>query len=506
MKTREPRLAGIAAAITFTLVSVASIPAPARAQDTPLAQVLPDLILRDIVLDSAPIVFSTGTLVHTAHFSPIEADDPNNPAVAVVQAFNSQMATQFATFPLGSSTGGFTYVFDETLGTFRRSSNNFGPSFAERALTIGRRKLSVGFNYQRTAYDTFEGETLDNGSIKFYLRHNDCCTGSATAPLQFVPSGTRLNPPFEGDLVEAALTLNATTHTVAMFANYGVSDWLDVGVAVPFIRVNLDASVQARFLRLVTGAPADAPITPQQRRDALNTHTFEIDNPNATRIVRHDGHAAGLGDIVLRTKYHFLRLQGGGLGAAVDLRLPTGDESDLLGTGGVQAKFLLIMSNERGPFSPHVNIGYTAASGDVAGSFLGLTAAAIPDEINYSGGATFVAGPRLTLNGDIIGRTLRGAGRLKVVSKSFEYNEPTPFFTGVPGPGECAGFVGLTCKTTSLDEFDPRRGNLTLLLGSAGAKFNPIGNLLITGSILFPLTHAGLRSRVTTVVGVDYAF
>ena len=139
MKTREPRLAGIAAAITFTLVSVASIPAPARAQDTPLAQVLPDLILRDIVLDSAPIVFSTGTLVHTAHFSPIEANDPNNPAVAVVQAFNSQMATQFATFPLGSSTGGFTYVFDETLGTFRRSSNNFGPSFAERALTIGRR-------------------------------------------------------------------------------------------------------------------------------------------------------------------------------------------------------------------------------------------------------------------------------------------------------------------------------------------------------------------------------
>ena len=117
-----------------------------------------------------------------------------------------------------------------------------------------------------------------------------------------------------------------------------------------------------------------------------------------------------------------------------------------------------------------------------------------------------MAGPRLTLNGDIIGRTLRGAGRLQVVSKSFEYNEPTPFFTGMPGPGECAGFVGFTCKATSLDEFDPRRGNLTLLLGSAGAKFNPIGNLLITGSILFPLTHAGLRSRVTTVVGVDYAF
>ena len=86
------------------------------------------------------------------------------------------MATQFSTFPLGSSTGGLTYVFDESVGTFRRGSSSFGPLFAERALTIGRRKLSVGFNYQRTSYDTFEGQNLDDGSIKFYLRHQDCCT------------------------------------------------------------------------------------------------------------------------------------------------------------------------------------------------------------------------------------------------------------------------------------------------------------------------------------------
>ena len=44
------------------------------------------------------------------------------------------MATQFSTFPLGSSTGGLTYVFDESVGTFRRGSGSFGPLFAERAL------------------------------------------------------------------------------------------------------------------------------------------------------------------------------------------------------------------------------------------------------------------------------------------------------------------------------------------------------------------------------------
>ena len=49
-------------------------------------------------------------------------------------------------------------------------------------------------------------------------------------------------------------------------------------------------------------------------------------------------------------------------------------------------------------------------------------------------------------------------------------------------------------------------GNLSLLLGTGGVKYNPFGNLLISASVLFPLTKAGLRSRVTTVIGVDYAF
>ena len=50
-------------------------------------------------------------------------------------------------------------------------------------------------------------------------------------------------------------------------------------------------------------------------------------------------------------------------------------ETDLLGTGGVQAKMLLIASTERGRFAEHVNIGYTVAEGQVAGTPLGLSAA-----------------------------------------------------------------------------------------------------------------------------------
>jgi hypothetical protein len=107
--------------------------------------------------------------------------------------------------------------------------------------------------------------------------------------------------------------------------------------------------------------------------------------------------------------------------------------------------------------------------------------------------------------GDVVGRTLRGAGRLEIASKPFEYSEPTAFATGSPGPG-CGGLPANTCKTAFFDEFDPRPGNLTLLLGTGGVKYNIAGNLLISASVLFPLTNAGLRSKVTTTVGLDYAF
>jgi hypothetical protein len=56
------------------------------------------------------------------------------------------------------------------------------------------------------------------------------------------------------------------------------------------------------------------------------------------------------------------------------------------------------------------------------------------------------------------------------------------------------------------DEFEPRTGSLNLLYGTAGVKINPRGNFLISASVLFPLTDSGLKNRLTTIVGMDYAF
>lgn len=60
------------------------------------------------------------------------------------------------------------------------------------------------------------------------------------------------------------------------------------------------------------------------------------------------------------------------------------------------------------------------------------------------------------------------------------------------------------CCTRREFRFEP--GNLRLAIGNAGVRFNPVRSLLVSANLLFSLTDAGLRDRVTPVVSIDYAF
>jgi hypothetical protein len=97
--------------------------------------------------------------------------------------------------------------------------------------------------------------------------------------------------------------------------------------------------------------------------------------------------------------------------------------------------------------------------------------------------------PRVTLAGDLLGRTLRDAGRL-------EFGDTTWNYLDAAGVQHTTTFHELTSKAGSL--------NLTTL--AVGGKFNVAGNLLINANILVALSSAGVTARVTPVVGFDYSF
>jgi hypothetical protein len=446
-------------------------------QGTPLATILPELLGNTITLLPSSLPDQPN---HIAHFRPgADADQ-----LKVPSQVNQALLTTLSTYPLGSPSGGFTYSFDPALGSLTRSSNSFGPSFAERALTTGRGKVSVGLGFQHALYDTFEGLNLRQREIKFYVPHSDCCSRGAAE--QSTPDGSRLTPPFEGDLIEAGLSLQLSSDTSVLFVNYGISDRFDVSLAVPFVRVEMSASVLARIERLATASEP-------------SVHAFEGNSDQ--HLFRLSGVAAGVGDIVLRGKYAFASKGPFGLAGVVEARVPTGDEENLLGTGAVQTKVLGIVSLDRGSLSPHLNVGYTFSSKGA------LPGTRLPDEIVAAAGFDFAVNPRVTMSFDVLSRTLRDAGRMRLSDKTFDFAAAgSGGGAGGGGGGGGGGRPPTEIQSVTRTELQLVSGNLQLYLGAAGVRFNPWRTVLVTGNLLFPFTNAGLRDRVTPAVGIDYLF
>ena len=390
------------------------------------------------------LYFDTAVLEATAFFSvfgPVDGLlESFRGQLTVPLVMNNLIGAQVSSFPLGSSAGGFTFTFDPALGSFSRVSPSFGPVFSERALTIGRRRLNVGINYQRGTFDGMEGKDLRGGEIKFY-------TGI----------------PFAGQFIffEDSLDLKLSTDTVGLFATYGVTDRLDLGIAVPIMNVNMRAALTTRLGSTLTGINQQ-PVIPQQ-------------------VV--EDSANGIGDIVIRGKYSIWKARGGGLAAGVDWRLPTGDEEELLGIAGAQGRFYVAASSAYGVVSPHFNLGLTVSGATEAARSETTFVYDPPDEVGYAAGVDVAVTPRFTVVGDIVGRTLRDTDRfdLRLI--------------------DTAAISGSNYR-----EWTTEAGSLSLLLGSVGVKFNPASRALISFNMLFPLNDRGLRDDVTFVGGFEWSF
>lgn len=416
-------------------------PATARSQEVPLSELLVRLSLTPLPLAGD----------HETHFNQVADQAFSAPLV-----INQQIVSQLATAPVGSPGGGLTFTFDPVLGTFSRASDSFGPTFADRALTNGKGKLAIGTIFQRSRYTSYEGEDLRNGDIKFYLRHSRL-TGE----------------PSESDIAETSARVDISSATTTTFASYGMTDRWDLVVAVPVVHVSIDASLTARLLRLSTGAESDV-------------HRIAGTAPGMDSLrVSTSGSASGLGDMLLRTKYRLVSGRGGGLAAAVDFNLPTGDERNLLGAAGPRVTLTAIASSTHGRVSPHVNVSYTAVGGNTASAF----GAALPDEIGYRVGADYVATSKVTVSGTIIGRSQLNAGHLELADSPWPYTDPSGARTSI-----------------TLREYQFRTGTLNTASMAFGGKVNLRNNFVASASLLVALTSAGVTARLTPAFSVDYTF
>jgi hypothetical protein len=339
---------------------------------------------------------------------------------------------EVSTAPLGTSTGGFTFTFDNSTGTFTRTSQSFGPAFGKRSLTIGKGKASAGFNWLHAGYDSLGGLNLANGDLR-PIRDARAADGT---PLPYFYSSVRLG---------------LTTDTYVGFVTYGVSNDLDVGVAAPWVRISLSADV-GLF------GPGDEDLSPPGHLLVL---------PRTT--------ASGVGDIAVFGKYRLWHHGEGGLAAELQVTLPTGNTSDLRGTGVTRTLVSAIWSRG-GKLSPHANLGYE------------LWSKAIPlnvdvfgrNQVEYGFGVELQVHPRATILLDVVGRRLLHGGAVGY---------------------EADSFLGITSQALGAL---PKA--LDVVSCAPGVKWNVAGKVLVTANTLLSLANRGLRANVIPVIGVEWAF
>jgi hypothetical protein len=376
-------------------------PACAHAQQQPVSSVLSFLLTNQAV--------PTGDPARDAQAAAVSRD--------TIARF---LLVELSSLPVNSSSPGLIYRLSPELGTVTRASDSFGPFFTERSLTVGKYQASFGLSSRFEKFTSLDGFDLRDG--------------------HFVTSGNQFRDEAQPYDVET-LTLDLESRTLDLFANVGLTDRLDIGMALPLESISMSGTRQETYRgQVLLQASAHA-------------------------------RATGIGDIAVRAKYDLLGegASEGGLAAVVEVRLPTGDDTNLLGAGKTSVRALVIGSFEPGRISAHVNAGYVAGG--------------LSKELQYRGSVDYNVSPRVAVVGELVGRRLADVGRVTLT------RTPNPTISGV--------------DTIRL-ESDGSSSHTVSAVG--GVKWNVGGTWLLGGSVSVPLTDSGLHSRMILQIGLDYAF
>jgi hypothetical protein len=408
-----------------------------------LATIFTDLYgPQGLVLDSLATL--PGEQPHSAHF--------NSAFQFNFSQFTTALVNQLVSVPLPSPASGFTYHFDASLGVFQRTTQGFGPILADRADTIGARRMSVGFAFQRFTFDTIEG--LDLRQIPAVFTHDNA-----------VLLGGR------EDVVTTTNAIEASIAQATSFVTLGVTDRFDVSVAIPVVSNNLKVVSDATVRRLGTTNPL--------------THFFRQSDGEVgvRRIFTAVGSATGLGDLMVRLKHTVRKGASSGVAVGVDMRIPTGNEMNLLGSGTAGFQPFGIWSATYHKVSPHLNASYKwNGSSVLAGNPARGQSADFPDQVGYAAGADVSVNPRVTLAFDLLGVHVIKAERLR--------SEP---FQALDGRSVFPNIVFT-------------RDSMSNLNGAFGLKAGLLDRLLVEVNLLFKLDEHGLRDKVTPLIGIEYAF
>ena len=454
-----------------------------------------------------------------------------------LKPLTADISRQANLLPLASPSSGIILVYDPTLKTLVTATDSLGPILGERAETVGRHRVFVGFSYQFFDFDKIDSLNLRN--FPAILTHtDDNRDNSPPAPASQVTCSinnavegpTNLNGcAFVRDRIDTMNTISLKVNQYTTYITYGLTKRIDVSVVVPietvrfslysqdvivpgtsgFITPNANSPNQVAYNQngLTNGAPyffhvfKNCPNTsPTAGVSGLDptclNHTFP-DFSFTGSGSQPKNTATGIGDVLARVKWNFWEGEHAGVAAGMDVRFPSGDALNYLGSGAYGFRPFAIFSY-RARVSPHVLIGYewntnSITAGDVTTGVKG----SLPNDFVYTAGADAWATKWLTGAFDIVGQRVFSTSTVSITQQQFLGN-----------CGSCTG-SSATANITLPNLASATNQSYNITNASMGIKVRPfpsVSKLVISANVLVRLDDGGLRSKAAPLIGVGYTF
>jgi hypothetical protein len=387
--------------------------------------------------------------MHGQHFIPSNVAS----STAVIDALTNFIGTSVSSFPLNSTVAGLT--FDFSSGRPVSTSTSLGPIFSERAQTMGSGLINFGLNFTYIDFTKMRG--VNTNDLRLSFTHQDVGDpGMGDSPNEF-------------DYIDLYMNMDISASILAFYATYGLTDRIDLGVAIPMVNIKIKSDPLA-IMNSYTFVHTDSA-----------NHFFGGTRDNPILSIRPqaiDDDATGIGDIAIRAKFNFLKNSSADLATLAEYRIATGNEENFLGLGNDQISFFLISSKIIGDFAPHFNLGYKINTGSKE-----------LNEFLCHFGYDQKLSQHLTLALDFIGEFELGKK-----DKSLKFPEPIDV---VRSDG-----YSQTISITNI----PNYKHDNIINTSFGFKFKPREEMILLGNIFLPINDGGLRADFIPTLGMDISF
>lgn len=436
--------------------------------------------------------------------------------VGLTSSLNVSMATALSVIPLASPASGVITKIDPATGAELPASSTLGPIFTERGETIGKHKLYIGFSSQDFQFTSFNGQSLK--PLHLLDVAGDSSNVTAGSTLRSFPATSDLQ-------------MNVRLAQDVAFLTYGVTNRFDVSVGLPIVHAGITASTSNLRIYVGNGFANASGINSSYGNGSGLGNCWCVDTLTPGVAPSKDVNLSGLvipgvintssltktgfGDMLLRFKGTVLEKRKAVLALGTDIRVPTGDERNFLGTGAAAVKPFLALSLYTEPlnnwlvFSPHLNVGWQFAGksilgGDLTPTQVGSAPAALgtplvahkdylPDVFSWAVGTEVALGKRNTVVLDVLGDQIGWVHGIPNMALASVPNVPAPSIGG-PALVTASGFV--TAGRASFGEYS----------GAFGYKARIVGNLVATLNVLVRFDRNGLAAQPAPLVGLSYTF